>query len=150
MSILEISETTNEGEHRWGVSLIDNEDVAILRSVTPQVKGATLSMAKVLKHKGPDAPLLHEGSEDPNSPAWIVEKADDGWFVRFTLVSETSFEVLSKLEKSVSPADIDEKAFELVRGNLAKAEIKWNPPEADPAYIEKQSDLTPTTGIPGS
>ena len=150
MSTLEISETSEQGEHRWGVSLISDEGIAILRSLAPLTKGAALASAKTLKHKGPDAPLLESGPADPDRPAWIVEKENDGWVVKFTLIVETCFEVLFKRQKPLSASNIDEGEFKVVRQALAKADIKWNPPDADPAYIEKESDLTPTVGIPGS
>ena len=52
MSLLEISETENVGERRWGVSLIDDEGEPVLRNITPLPKGVALSTAKALKHKG--------------------------------------------------------------------------------------------------
>ena len=42
------------------------------------------------------------------------------------------------------------KRFEAVKGCLAKVEIKWDPPEADPAYEEKETDETEIEGLPGS
>lgn len=41
-------------------------------------------------------------------------------------------------------------APDAVKDLLAKAEIRWDPPDADPACKEKQADRTPTKGIPGS
>ncbi len=151
MSTLEISEMSDRGEHRWGISLISDEGVGILKSLSPLAKGAALASAKSLKHKGPDASLFESSPEDLNRPAWIFEKQEDTWVLKFTLVTETPFEVLTnKVDSVISPMIADEKEFEAVRYTLTKAEIKWNPPEADPAYIEKQSDMTPTVGIPGS
>ena len=150
MSLLEISETANVGESRWGVSLIDDEGVPVLRNITPLPKGVALSTAKALKHKGPDAPFVGEGTVSPDTPAWVAEKANDGWLVRFTLVSETLFDPLSKPEDGTGDEKIVENALTIVKSNLAKAELRWNPPEADPAYQEKESDLTPTVGHPGS
>ena len=151
MSLLEISQVANTGEHRWGVTLSDDEGEHILRTVTPLAKGETLSIAKALKHKGPDAPLLEEGNpEEPSEPAWIPEKADGEWSIRFTLVTATSFDLLLKPEDGGGAEQNIAKAVEVVKSALRKAEIKWNPPEADPAYKEKESDETVTTGIPGS
>ena len=96
MSLLEISENAEVGELRWGVSLINDEGVPILRNTTPLPRGAALSTAKALKHKGPDAPFLAESPVGPDTPAWVAEKVDDGWLVRFTLVSETLFDLLLK------------------------------------------------------
>ena len=151
MSKLDISQVANAGERRWGLILSDDEGEHILRTVTPLAKGETLSIAKALKHKGPDAPLLEEGSpEEPGKPAWIPEKADREWLIRFTLVTATSFDLLLKLEDSGGAEQNIAKAVEVVKSALRKAEIKWNPPEADPAHKEKESDETETIGHPGS
>ena len=64
MSLLEISETENVGERRWGVSLIDDNGVPVLRNITQLPKGVALSTAKTLKHKGPAAPFGEDESED--------------------------------------------------------------------------------------
>ena len=150
MSLLEISETENVGELRWGVSLINDEGVPVLRNITPLPKGVALSTAKALKYKGPDAPFLGESPVSPDTPAWVAEKVNDSWLLRFTLVSETPFDPLIKPEDGPGDEKTVEAALIIVKGNLAKSEIKWNPPEADPAYSEKESDLTPTVGHPGS
>ena len=150
MSLLEISEIQKAGELRWGVTLISDQGVHVLRSTTPIAKGEALAAAKALKHKGPDAPFLWKYSEDQRTPAWAVEKVDDGWLLRFNLISDTPFEVLTKPEDITGDPKIVERTLEAVRGDLAKAEIRWNPPEADPAYAQKESDETPTTGHPGS
>ena len=151
MSLLEISQIANMGERRWGLTLSDDEGEHILRTVTPLAKGETLSIAKALKHKGPDAPLLEEGSpKEPSKPAWIPEKADGESLIRFTLVPATSFDLLLKLEGGGGAEQNIAKSVEVVKSALRKAEIKWNPPEADPAYKEKESDATETIGHPGS
>ena len=151
MSHLEISQIADAGEHRWGLTLVSDEGAHILRSLTPLAKGETLSAAKTLKHKGPDAPLLEKGSpEEPNRPAWIPEKTSGEWSIRFTLVLATSFDLLLKPEDLSGAGENIGKAVEVVKSSLLKAEIRWNPPEADPAYEEKESDVTETTGIPGS
>ena len=86
----------------------------------------------------------------PDTPAWVAEKANDDWLVRFTLVSETLFDPMIKPEEGTGDEKIVEQALMIVKSNLDKAEINWNPPDADPAYQEKESDLTPTVGHPGS
>ena len=150
MSLLEISAIENVGERRWGVSLINDEGLTILRNITGLVKGVALSTAKALKNKGADAPFAGEGPGSPDIPAWVAEKVNDSWLVRFTLVGETPFDPLIKPEEGSEDEKTVENALMIVKRNLAKAEIKWNPPEADPAYPEKESDLTPTVGHPGS
>ena len=149
MSLLRITEIAQVGEHRWGISLTDDTGKPILQSTDPLAKGVALSTAKVLKHKGPDAPVLVESPGRVVS-AWVPEKTDLGWQVRFTLVSETVFDLLLKSEDATGDIKVVENALETVKANLVKAEIKWDPPEADPAYKEKESDLTPAIGYPGS
>ena len=150
MSLLEIREIENAEERRWGVSLINDDGMTILQNITALAKGVSLSTAKALKQKGPDAPFVGEGPASPTTPAWVAEKVKNSWLVRFTLVSETLFDPVIKPEEGTGDEKIVENALTIVKSNLAKAEIKWNPPEADPAYQEKESDLTPTVGHPGS
>ena len=150
MSWLEIFESTNVGELRWSVRLIDDDDVTILRNITPLSKGLALSTAKALKNKGPDAPFLGENPESQGTPYWFAEKAPDGWLLGFNLISGTLFDLLLKPEDRTADVKIVESALESVKSNLMKVEIKWNPPEADPAYDQKESDVTPTIGHPGS
>lgn len=150
MALLEITEAGQEGELRWCVSLVADDGVPLFRNTKLLAKGAALSTAKALRHKGSDAPFLESSPAGPDTPAWVPEKTADGWLVRFTLVSETLFDLLLKPEDRTAGLKVVEHALDVVKSNLAKAEIKWNPPEADPAYQEKESDLTPTQGHPGS
>ena len=147
MPTVQISETADTGEVRWGVSLIDDQGTVTLRAANALTAGVASSTAKALVHKGPDAPTVHKPPGD-DRPAWYVEEVDGQWLARFTLVSETEFDLLLK------PDDSDPKAAELalerVKRVLAKAEVKWVPPEADPAYEHKATDVTPTKGHPGS
>ena len=149
MSLLEISQIANTGERRWGVTLSDDEGKQILRTVTALSKGEALSAAKALKHMGPDAPVEKGNPAVRGKPAWIPEKADEELSVRFTLVTETSFALLLKPEDTGEREENIAKAIRAVK-SILHAEIKWDPPDADPAYKEKVSDETVTTGIPGS
>ena len=150
MSQLEIFEDKHAGEHCWSVILIDDNNVTILSNVIPLAKGVALATAKALKNKGSNAPFLGENPESLGIPAWFAEKATDGWLLGFTLVSETLFNLVLKPEDKVTDVRVIENALELIKANLLKAKIKWNPPEADPAYDQKESDETPTVGHPGS
>lgn len=149
MPTVQISETADTGEVRWGVSLIDDQGTAILKSANALVAGVASSTAKTLIHKGADAPTLDK-PQTGDRPAWFVEKADDRWLAYFTLVPETAFELLLKPEDAKGDPKAVEIALERIKGDLAKAEIKWDPPEADPAYEHKATDVTPTKGHPGS
>ena len=150
MASLEISETQKEGEHRWGVTLITDENVDVLRTTNSLAKGVALSTAKALKHKGPDAPFVGDRPPSFDRPYWVAKKGPKGWMVEFTLVSETPFDLFLKPEDATGDPKIVETAVATVKATLSKAEIQWNPPEADPAYAEKETDLTPTVGHPGS
>ena len=150
MSTIEIRETEKVGEQRWGILLIDETDNSILRNVNPLASGVALSAAKAIKNKGPDAVILTGQADKTNRPAWIVEdQTADGWLVKFTLVEHTLFVLHAKFEQE-DTLDAVEKGLEIVRNCLRKAEIKWHPPQADPAYDAKETDTTETQGFPGS
>ena len=149
MPTVQISETGDTGEVRWGVSLVDDQGAVTLRTANALAAGVASSTAKALVHKGPDAPIVHKPPSDER-PAWFVEKADDRWLAHFTLVPETAFDLPLKPEDAAGDPKHAEIALERAKGDLAKAEIKWVPPEADPAYEHKATDVTPTKGHPGS
>lgn len=149
MPTVQISETEDTGEVRWGVSLVDDQGAVILLATNALVAGNASSIAKALVHKGPDAPTLYKPPPD-DRPAWFVEQANDRWLAHFTLVPETAFNLLLKPEDNKEDQKTAEFALERVKDNLSKAEIKWVPPEVDPAYEHKASDVTPTKGHPGS
>ena len=149
MATVQISETANTGEVRWSVSLIDERGTVTLQSIDALAAGVASSTAKTLVHKGANAPTLNKlGAGD--LLAWFVEKADDQWLARLTLVPETAFELPVKPEDAEGDPKAIEFALEHVKSELAKAEIKWEPPEADPAYEHEETDRTPTKGHPGS
>ena len=79
----------------------------------------------------------------PKSPS------DEG-LLGFTLVKETLFKIQVKLNGASDVEAAIEEALKNVQSNLQKAEFKWIPPEADPAYGEKATDLTPAVAVPGS
>ena len=149
MPTVQISETGDTGEVRWGVSLLDDQGAVTLRTTSALAAGVASSTAKALVHKGADAPIVHKPLPDER-PAWFIEKDGDRWLARFTLIPETAFDLLLKPEDAVADPKGAEIALERARGDLAKAEIKWFPPEADPAYEHKATDVTPTKGHPGS
>lgn len=150
MSLLNITKVSDTGEQCWGVVLLNAKGAALLRSAKGVRKGEVTSIAKALKFEGAGAEIVMEGAEKPESSAWVLEKADQGWHVRFTRVETTGFALLLKPdEASVSPTAAEE-ALKAVKGCLAHADIHWDPPDADPAYQEKVIDETPIEGIPGS
>ena len=151
MSILTITKVANEGEHCWGIVLFNEDNVPVLRSEKGLRKGEVISVAKALRFEASTAPVvIEEKAEGADGPAWVIEKTDRGWVVSFTLVAATSFDLLLKPEDAAGPPKIAEEAVEAVKTCLAQAEIKWDPPEADPAYKEKETDATEIQELPGS
>ena len=154
MPLLKISKKQSAGEYCWSVNLIDDGGKDILRSTEPMVKGIALSTAKTMKYKGPDAPFIEVDALDPSRPAWTAEKIDGRWLVRFSLIGETKFDLLDlpyKLEDDdKQDIVIIKDAVGYIKSKLGKADLLWQPPEADPAYMEKESDRTPIEGHPGS
>ena len=120
---LEIYEDVqDQGEYRWHLRLLDADGSAFFHSVDPLPKGAALAFAKKIKNDGIDAALFNEASAGNDDKIWL--KWDKG----------KDFEELLK--------QINEE--------INKADIVWNPPDADPAYPDKITDQTETMGIPGS
>ena len=151
MSLLNITKVSNAGEQCWGILLLDERNVPILRSEKGVRKGEVTSIAKTLKFEGPGAPVvLAEKATNSDGLAWVIDKTDRGWSTRFTGVAATSFDLLLKEEDAAGPPKIAEEAVDAAKTCLAEAEIKWDPPEADPAYQEKVTDETEIAGIPGS
>ncbi len=151
MSILTITKVASTSEQCWGIVLFNEDNVPILRSEKGVRKGEVTSIAKTLKFEGPGAPVVvEEKAEESDGPAWVIEKTARGWVVRFTRVAATSFDLLLKPEDAAGSPKIAEEAVEAVKTCLPRAEIKWDPPEADPAYKEKVTDETDIQGIPGS
>ena len=151
MSILTITKVANEGEHCWGIVLFNEDNVPILRSEKGLRKGEVISVAKALRFEASTAPVvIEEKAEGADGPAWVIEKTDRGWVVRFTLVAATAFDLMLKPEDAAGSSKIAEEAVEAVKKCLAQVEIKWDPPEADPAYEEKETDATEIQGLPGS
>ena len=151
MSLLNITKVSNDGEQCWGIVLLDEDNMPILRSEKGVRKGEVNSVAKALKFQGPGAPVLvDEKAEISVGPTWVIEKTGRGWLVRFTPVTLTSFDLLLKPEDTAGPPKVAEEAVGVAKGCLARAEIKWDPPEADPAYEEKETDETEIVGLPGS
>ncbi len=151
MSFLNISKVSDAGERCWGVVVLNENSMAILRSEKGVTKGEANAIAKTLKFEGPGASVVEEEKPgDANRPAWVIEKTDGGWLARFTPVSLTSFDVILKPENAAGPPEIAVEAVEGIKICLAKADIKWDPPEADPAYDAKETDQTDIVGLPGS
>ncbi len=130
MHSITIREIRKEGELRWGIVLIDEENRPILESVDLLDSGSALATAKALKHKGSDTSVWREKDGE----------------LQFTLAPKVRFRFLGKQEGTTDIHDV----IKILTNFRVKAEIKWDPPDADPAHRVKQADLTPTKGIAGS
>ena len=151
MALLNITKVSDAGERCWGVLLFGADDIPILRSEKGVIKGEVASIAKALKFEGPGAPVeVEDNVGESNDPAWVIEKTDRGWVVRFTRVAATAFSLMLKPEDAAGPPKVAQEAVLAVKTCLLRAEIKWDPPEADPAYEDKQTDETEIQGLPGS
>ena len=151
MSLLNITKVSNAGEQCWGIVLLDENNMQILRSEKGVRKDEVISIAKALRFKGPGAPVVvEEKPGNSDGPTWVIEKTDRGWLVRFTPVALTLFDMILKPENAAGPPKIAEEAVEAVKSCLAQAEIKWDPPDADPTYDDKVTDETEVVGLPGS
>ena len=127
MSQLKISKVSEAGERCWGVALLC-ENSAILQSQKGVSRAEVRSVAESLKSEGPRTPLLEPSKAQPGEAAWVIEKARGGWAVRFTPVTETSFQLL-KLDRGGEPSKAA-AAIALVKKCLEDVEIVWGPPIA--------------------
>ena len=150
MSLLNITKVSDTAEQCWGVELLDDNGATLLRSEKGVRKGEITSIAKALKFEGAGAALVIPGAGKPDGPAWILEKAEQGWHVRFTPVEITGFDLILKPEDAAGSPTAAEEAMKAVKNCLTHAELHWDPPEADPAYQEKVIEETKIAGIPGS
>lgn len=150
MSQIQISKVSERGEHSWGLTLVDDQQSPLLTSETPMSKGVALTVAKTLKHKGADSPILQNTPDATGRPVWVIDKDSVDRLTKFSLIKETQFKILGKIDKGPRHFSEIEEALKNVQDHLRKAEIEWNPPEADPAHGEKTTDLTPEVAVPGS
>lgn len=127
MSQLKISKGSEAGERCWGVELL-GEGGGLLRSREGVSGAEALALAESLKSEGPGAPVVDVGKVQPGEAAWVIEKVRGGWAVRFTPVSETSFELLLKLDGGGEPPKAVREAMALVKKCLEDVEIVWVPP----------------------
>lgn len=124
MSTIEIKKLGDGmGERCWGVNVLTGDGaVTILESTEPLTRGEAIDTAKVLRQYGADAPFWGE-PPPAGGPAWLPEKEGNKWVLKFTKVNATSFDLL-------------------IGDVLKAADLKWNPPDADPAIREKEEETT--------
>ena len=126
MSQLKITKVSQAGERCWSVELL-GEGSALLRSQEGVSRNEMKSVVESLKSEGPGAPVLEASKVQPGEAAWVIEKARGDWEVQFTPVTETSFELLLKLDGGGEPPKAEEEAIALVKKCLEDVEIVWGP-----------------------
>ena len=121
MALLNITKVSDAGERCWGVLLFGADDIPLLRSEKGVIKGEVASIAKALKFEGPGAPVeVEDNVGESNDPAWVIEKTDRGWVVRFTRVAATVFSLMLKPEDAAGPPKVAQEAVLAVK-NLSVA-----------------------------
>lgn len=132
MSLLQIKKVLKQGDHSWGVVLVDDGGNELLRSIKGVDKYDAESIAVMLKSEGAEAPVSETGKEQAGKPMWVIEKTANGWSVSLTSVAVTSFDLLLKPEAAAEPPKVAVEAVESVKECLKDVEIVWEPPEAKP------------------
>ena len=130
--MLQIKKVLKQGDHGWGVVLVDDSGNELLRSIKGVDKYDAESIAVTLKSEGAEAPVSETGKEQADKPMWVIEKTAQGWSVRFTSVAVTSFDLLLKPEAAAEPPKVAVEAVESVKECLKDVEVVWEPPEAEP------------------
>ena len=152
MAKLEIYEDLDKaGENLWHLRLVSESGKTLLCTEKSLQKGEILSVAKKVRHGSSNIALLDKESEEIGGKIWFefCSDKDDKWCICLKMAEG---HVLITIEACVSVEDI-EKLFAEIKQEIEEIkdkEIVWNPPEADPAKPEKDSDRTKTMGIPGS
>ncbi len=151
MSKLVIYEDTNKaGEGYWHLRLVDEDGKTLLCSETPLQKVEMLSVAKKVQHESSNAAFFNKESEKIEEGIWFesCQNKDNEWCIRLKMAEGHVFTTTTSY---ASKEDL-EKLLAHIKQEIKKTrdkEIAWDPPEADPAKSEKDSDQTETLGIPG-
>ena len=133
MSLLKITKVSDQEDLGWGVVLVGKEGSALLRSLKGASKNEAASMAASLKSEGAEAPVSEIEKQKPDQPAWIIEKTANGWAVRFTPVTVTSFDLFLKPESATESPKAAVEAVDSVKKCLMGVEVVWEPPESEPS-----------------
>ena len=142
MPTIEIARVADAGERCWGVRLLRDDGEVVLESIETITKGVAHSIAKALKYGQAGTPSVRDEMASADSGA-VAHTTGTGSTIKFTLVEEATFRVCQR------PGDDVPSISELVAW-LVDVDIRWSPPEEDPANKAKESDHTQTKGIPGS
>ena len=142
MSIIEITRVADAGERCWVIRLLNENGETVVESAMPLTKGAAHATAKGLKHGAARATILSDEMANEGGTGAVANTAGNGPSSMFTQIEETAFRICL-------PTD-GEEPIEAVEVWFTDAEIRWSPPEEDPAHRAKESDQTVTKGVPGS
>ena len=132
MSQLKITKVSDDGDLSWGVVLVDGDGNGLLRSVKGVGEADAARTAETLKSEGTGGPVAEMGKGEPGHAAWTVEKTPQGWSVSFSLVADTTFDLLLKPEAWAEPTKVALEAVERIKECLVDVEIVLEPAEARP------------------
>ena len=139
MSTIEIKRVADAGERCWGIRLLRDDGEVAFESIESVSKGVAHSMAKRLKHGQAGA----VSGRDEMASGAVAHATGAVPTVKFALIEEATFRVLQQ-------PGADALSIAEVEACLVDVDIRWSPPEEDPANRAKESDHTQTKGIPGS
>ena len=143
MSTIEIKRIAVAGERCWGIRLLRDDGEVAFESIEAVSKGVAHSMAKRLKHGQAGAVSGRDEMASQPSGGAVAHATDAVPTVKFALIEEATFRVLQR-------PGADALSIAEVEACLVDVDIRWSPPEEDPANRAKESDQTRTKGIPGS
>lgn len=143
MSAIEVTRVADAGERCWGIRLLGDDGEVALESIEAVSKGVAHSMAKRLKHAQAGAPSVGDQTAVQPGSGAVAHTGNDNLTVKFALIEEATFRVFRR------PGD-DVASIGQFGAWFVDVEIRWSPPEEDPANRAKESDHTKTKGIPGS
>ena len=142
MSTIEIARTEGAGERCWGIRLLNEGGEAVVESTEPLTKGTAHATAKALKH-GALPRIVNGPLVDQDGSVAVAGADDDGQRAQAGSIEETAFRVCVRVGG-------EGPGTEAIDIRFTDAEIRWSPPEDDPAHRAKESDRTETKGLPGS
>ena len=137
MSLLKIIRVKDAVEAGWGVHLLNQQGVLVLKTCKGLTKAEAVATAKSLKHRGGRDAVA--SSIEAGFTAWTKVPGESSVF-RLSAHEETDFEVVGD-----HCADIA-----AVTDILVDVDIVWDDPSDDPAGEDKRADRTKPQGWPGS
>ena len=147
IEIYEDSESS--GEHCWKCRVETENEKTVFCTTQHLKKGEILAFAKFIKNKCADAPVFDKKPEDSDQQIWFEYYQDENkqWCLDLQI---PNYKETIRIANELASENAIKEMIESIKKPLCDADIVWNPPEADPAQSEKDSDSTKTQGIAGS